>query len=98
MPTVEEYFVDWPDLNAPSDKEKAEVSKNKTEALAKYVAGGVDTLIPPKEFLMMVMGMSEEEAEVIMKAAEEHLAEMEEEPVLEEIEVCLISLLNLFWY
>lgn len=82
LPEPKEYFVEWPDLNVPSEKDEAEVSKEKTEALAKYVGGNVDNLIPPKEFLMMVMKMSEEEAEAI-EAASGQWAGMEED---EEVE------------
>ena len=69
LPEVEEYFIDWPDLSAPGEKEVAEIAVRKTEALAKYVAGGVDEMFPPKEFLMMVMGMSEDDAKAVIDAA-----------------------------
>lgn len=69
LPEVEEYFTSWVDLNAPTDKDKAEIARIKTEAFAKYIMSGVDGLIPPKEFLMIIMGMTEEEAIVIEEAA-----------------------------
>ena len=69
LPSVEEYFIDWPDLNAPGEEEGAKIAEIKTNALAKYVAGSVDELIPPKEYLMMILGMDQEEAETIEKAA-----------------------------
>lgn len=73
LPEPVEYFIEWPDLNSPTDQDKAEVAAKKTEAFAKYVAGGVDTLIPPLEFLTIVCGMKEDEAEAIMEAAIEHI-------------------------
>lgn len=79
LPEPKEYFVIWPDLNMPSEKEEAEVSKEKTEALAKYVQGGVDSLIPPKEFLMKIMGMTEEEATAIETASNQWVDLLEEE-------------------
>jgi len=66
---VEEYFVEWPDLNDPGEKDAAEIAAKKTEAFAKYVSGSVDELIPPKEFLTMIMGMTDEDAEAIIDAA-----------------------------
>jgi len=69
LPSVEEYFIDWPDLNAPGEEEGAKIAEIKTNALTKYVAGSVDELIPPKEYLMMILGMDQEEAETIEKAA-----------------------------
>ena len=68
-PKDKEYFVDWPDLNIPGEKEAADIAVKKTEALTKYVNGNVDQMIPPKEFLMVIMGMTEEEAKAIEKAA-----------------------------
>lgn len=77
LPEVDEFFVDWPDLNSPSDKDKSEVAKEVTEALAKYVGGNVDTVMPPSEFLSMVMGFDQEEVNQITKAAEKHIQETE---------------------
>ena len=82
LPEVEEYFVRWPDLDALSDMEQAEILAKKIEAFSKYVAGGVDQLIPPEEFLTMMVGMEVEEVEQIMDAAlerEEEMAAEEEE-------------------
>jgi len=69
LPEVAEYQVHWPDLDTPSDKEKAEVSLTKTDAAAHYVQGSVDQLIPPKEFFMTFLGMSSDEADAIITAA-----------------------------
>lgn len=92
----EGFIVDWGDLNAPSDKEQAEVAKVQTEALANYTQKGVDLLIPPFLFLTLVMGYSDEEAKSIVADAEarqtelgvdlgERNAEAEEEMDEEEI-------------
>lgn len=79
------YTVMWPDLNAPTDKDKADNAKIKAEALSKYLAGGVDTLIPPEEWLKMFMGLSQQEVDQIMKSAETYIAETEvDEDELEE--------------
>ncbi len=69
LPTVEDFIIKWPDLNTPSDKDQAEVGKIRTDALAAYINSSADSLIPPKEFLMIILGMSEEQATVIEKAA-----------------------------
>lgn len=78
LPKVEEYFIDWPDLNTPTDADKAIVAKTITEALSSYVAGGVDSLIPPLQYFTMFLGLSMEEAEAIQEAAKEHVQETEE--------------------
>jgi hypothetical protein len=60
-----EVIIDWPDLNAPSDNEKADVANKITEAMSKYVNGGVSELISPKQFFMKILGYSQEEADSI---------------------------------
>jgi len=57
LPFVEEYFVEWPDLATQTDNEKAEVAKSWAEALAKYVAGGVEEVVPIEEFLSLFGGL-----------------------------------------
>lgn len=83
LPSVETYVVVWPDLDTPTDKDKAEVAGKKTEALAKYVGGNVDHLIPPHEFLTMIMGMDKDEVDAIITAVTKHLEELAEEEATE---------------
>lgn len=79
LPPPKDICVDWPDLNMPSAQEKAELCSKQTEAMAKYVGGKVETLIPPMEWLTMVAGFTTEEAEAIVEAAEEYIAKLEAE-------------------
>jgi len=73
-----DYNIIWPDLNAPTDEDKAVVARTLTEAMSKYVGAGVDTLIPPLEFLTMVLGFSQKEAESVQAAALSYTNEDEE--------------------
>ena len=73
---AEGYTVAWPDLSTPSDKDIAELAKDRTDALAKYVHGAVDQLIPPAEYLTKFMNMEPEDVEAILEAA---LSQMEQE-------------------
>lgn len=63
------WTVEWPDLTAPSDKDKAEVSVRRTEAFARYVQGGVSEMIPPLEYLTLFCGVEEPVAQAILEAA-----------------------------
>ena len=74
---MEEYFVEWEDLAAPSDEDKGIVEGKVIEAVSKYVQAGVDTLIPPMEFFTMIMGMPAETAEAIITAADEQAEELD---------------------
>jgi hypothetical protein len=62
---LEGYKVDWPDLFALSDEEKARVSLVKTQTLSTYVGGGVENLVPPNTFLTQFVGMTEDEITAI---------------------------------
>jgi hypothetical protein len=70
LPEVKECFIWWPDLNAPTEKDRAAIGDLRTTAMTKYVAGGVDLLVPPKEYLTLVMHFTEEEAETMIAASE----------------------------
>lgn len=85
LPQPSEYFVEWPDLDAPSEEDKANVAKVMTEAMSKYVTGGVDQLIPPKEYMMFMLGMTKEEADAIEEASLGYQAEILDEQDGEDI-------------
>lgn len=63
------YSVEWPDLDSNTDKDKAGIALTTTQALAAYVQGGIENLIPPMDFLTRILGMDEEEAREIIVAA-----------------------------
>lgn len=88
LPEPKEFCVEWPDLGDQTEAEQAAVAGAKTGALAQYVAGGVEALIPPLDYLTRFMGMTEEEAEAVLENAAE-LAEqrMEEDMAMREEEI-----------
>lgn len=70
LPFVEGYTLDWPDRNAPTDLEVADVASKITDAIAKYVASGADSFMAPYEYMTMVLGMTDEEATAVVEAVE----------------------------
>lgn len=62
------YFVDWPDLNTPSDEDKASVAQKMTDAISKYIASGGDQVIDLNHFLTMILKFTTKEAESIAEA------------------------------
>ncbi|KKN36248.1 hypothetical protein LCGC14_0775380 [marine sediment metagenome] len=61
---VEGYEILWGDLLSLSEKEQAEVTKIKTEALATYTnAVGADLIIPPEVYLKRFFGFTNDEIE-----------------------------------
>lgn len=59
--------VQWAPIEEQSPKEKQEIAQLKTTTLGAYLSGGIDQIIPPKQFLMVVMGMTEEEADTMIE-------------------------------
>jgi uncharacterized protein len=82
---AEGYRVWWPDLDTQSDAEQAAVAVQRTQALAQYISGGVEALMPPLDYLTRELGYDEAEAAAILESAEELLAEEEEEEEQEPV-------------
>lgn len=82
------YEVKWPSLEELDPKEASEVAKNKTEAMTKYAAAGVEAVMGPRHFLTLVLGFTDDEADDITKEAEtwvdDHLSENDLEDVPKE--------------
>lgn len=63
------FFVNWRDLNALSDKDKADVALKRAQSILQYVTSGSSKLIAPREFFVLVLQMSGDEADAVIKAA-----------------------------
>jgi hypothetical protein len=62
LPKPENLFVTWPDLNAPSDKDKADIGKTRMETLAIYAKDDVAQYVGDEEAMVHIMGMPDEVA------------------------------------
>lgn len=71
----ESYCIEWPDLSDADATQQATIALQKTQAMAAYVAGGVDVLIEPQNFLTKVIGFTEDEAGEIEEATVSHVEE-----------------------
>lgn len=78
LPKPKELHVDWPDLDSQTDAGKAAIAVQKTQALAAYVGGNVEAIMPPLQYLTTVLGLSDDEAQAILDAAEEKQQEEED--------------------
>ena len=67
LPEPSQYVVRWPSLDVTTPEETAVVAERRTNALAKYVGGGVDNLIDPLSYLTKVLDFSKEEAMAILE-------------------------------
>ena len=66
LPEVKEYTVQWEDLFALSEKEKAEIGKIRATALKDYATNPMaESTIPPNAFLKYFLGLTDEVIEMI---------------------------------
>jgi hypothetical protein len=77
LPEPKEYTVEWSEYLAPTEADAAALALTRTDALSKYVAGGVDQIIPPREYMIQILGFEPEQVDAIMEAAEERIEEEE---------------------
>ena len=94
LPEPEEYHVWWPDLTSQTAQEKAQVALIQTQPDQTYIAGGVENLIPPMDYLTRTRGFTKEEAEAMMEEAEKIQEENAEEEALkmEEQRMAMIEM------
>ncbi len=70
LPEPEQGFsVVWPDIDSLSPERQADVAAKITEALAKYVQGDVESIMELTEYLIKVIGLSDEDAKSIAQKA-----------------------------
>ena len=82
----EQYTVEWPDLDANTDRDKASISGQKTMALAQYVQSGASAVVAPHRWLTDWMGMTDAEAESAINEAEDYQEEKQEEQQKQQME------------
>lgn len=63
----EGYTVVWPDIDALSDKELAEIGLTRSKALGEYVKSGAEMIVPPLKFFTDFLGMPEDQATSILE-------------------------------
>jgi hypothetical protein len=68
LPVPSEFIVDWPDMESPTDAEKAEVASKMSEAMSRYVTGGGVMLMDEIHFLTLILKFSPEEAASAVKS------------------------------
>ena len=73
------YTVLWPDLDSNTEKDKAQIAATLTQAIAGYVSGNIEAIMPLTNFYSKILGFSDEEAIELVKAAEQQQLEMEQD-------------------
>lgn len=72
LPRPAELLIHWPDPNALTEEEQANIAKIWTEAMAKYVQAGLEGLIEPRSYFVHIIGMDPDLVDKILEATAEH--------------------------
>lgn len=67
------YHVKWPEPDAQSPDQLAKNALARTQAMAAYQQGGVESLMDPMDYLTMELGLSDEEAKQVIDNVMKHL-------------------------
>lgn len=68
-PGADGYGAEWDDLNSLSDKDRAGIALQRSQALMQYVSSGAYKLIRPVSYLVRFAGYAKEEAEAMIAEA-----------------------------
>ncbi len=79
LPEPKQFRVIWPDITTSTDQERINFILGLTQALSTYVSGNVESLIPPKEYWIEVVGLDEKTALALTTAMEEHQSELDDQ-------------------
>ena len=80
LPETDEYAVVWSDLHTVSDKDRAEVGRIRAAALKEYSAEPLAAdIIPPAAFMEFMLGLDQEQIELIGEMREQALQEEEKD-------------------
>ena len=70
LPKPKGYSVIWPDLEALSDKDKAAIALQMTQAMTAYISGQCENIMTPMDFLTEVCKIPHEKAQQIIESAQ----------------------------
>ncbi len=75
LPKPAEYTVFWYDLNTITEQDKSAVALTKTQAIAQYIQGNCDQIMPPNSWFKYVLGLDRRELEEVQKEQKRYEAE-----------------------
>lgn len=76
----EKYTVQWTDLHAPSEKDKAEVGKIRASALKEYASQATaEAIVPPEAFMKFFLGLDDDQVSLITEMLEQAMLDEERE-------------------
>jgi uncharacterized protein len=80
LPQPKQFMIRWPDIDDPTEDEKAATCQKQTSAMKDYVAAGINELVVPKDYLTTFLGLEDHVAKEIIKNAEKQIADEQSDP------------------
>lgn len=88
LPYAEEIFSSWGEPSQPTELEKAETIKTKTEALTTYAdSQNASTVMVEEDYFHRIWDMDPDEVSEIVEAAAEAFADLPEEPPVVQLAI-----------
>jgi len=75
LPQPSRYVVEWPDIAQKTDQEKLDAALKKTQAVAAYIQGNLESVVTPMAYFTNFLDFTDEEATAILEEAEVNIAE-----------------------
>jgi len=75
LPRPSRYVVEWPDIAQKTDQEKLDAALKKTQAVAAYIQGNLESVVTPMAYFTNFLDFTDEEATAILEEAEVNIAE-----------------------
>jgi Anti-CBASS Acb1-like protein len=72
------YIIEWPDLDSLTDMDQAKICQMKVASLSQFIQGNGESMVSPMDYYTKYEGRTEEEAEAIVQAAQDHQDELQE--------------------
>ena len=84
LPAPARFGVWWPAVDAQGETEKADRAVKLSQALAQYVSSGANQVLPLADFLVKILGWTEEEAKEVSESLPEETMTPADEPPLDQ--------------
>jgi len=71
LPEPQSLTIEWPEMLSPSEQERAEIAKVRTEAIKTFVQGDGEQVVPLAFWLTEILGLETEQADAIIHELEQ---------------------------
>lgn len=79
LPEPKQFFVDWPDREAITDRDIADVAVKEVQAMKEYVQGECHLIMRPRDFYTAILKKTAEEADAFVKGVDDMEIEIQTE-------------------